>query len=233
MMSMNKEYVAVIDYGMGNLFSIMNICRLVGMEAVKTSGKEVIKNAAAVILPGVGAFGDAMSVLEKLDLTGLLMDSANSGKPFLGICLGMQLLMSESEEFGINKGLGIIAGRVIRFPGFNDKNEKIRVPHIGWNRIFLAQNSAVQDPILHNIRDGEFMYFVHSYFALPPAEVIITSTEYCGIRYCSGIRKDNLFAFQFHPEKSGPCGIQLFKNFKEIIFKAGRNGREKECFKTV
>lgn len=224
MMNTGKEYIAVVDYGIGNLFSIMNVCRHVGMETVRTSEKDVIENSAAVILPGVGAFGDAMRVLEKLNLIGVLIDAIKIGKPFLGICLGMQLLMSESEEFGINKGLDIIKGRVIRFPTFNDKNDRIRVPHIGWNRIFLRQNHDVKDPILHNINDGELMYFVHSYFAQPEDEAVITYTEYCGVQYCSGIRKDNLLAFQFHPEKSGPIGIQIFRNFKEIICKVREDG---------
>ena len=222
---MKKEYTAVVDYGMGNLFSIMNICKLVGIEAVKTSEKDVIANASAVILPGVGAFGVAMQVLQRLDLAGVLIDSVNNGKPFLGICLGMQLLMSESEEFGIHQGLNIIRGRVTRFSNVNNKNDKVRVPHIGWNKISLTQNSEAKESILHSIHDGEFMYFVHSFFVTPEAEeVVITYTDYCGIRYCSGIQKDNLIAFQFHPEKSGPSGIQLFKNFKEVIQRERVNG---------
>jgi len=225
MLNTDRKYIAVVDYGMGNLFSIMNICQHVGMKAVKTSEKSIIEGSSAVILPGVGAFEDAMRALKRLDLAGVLIDAVNNGKPFLGICLGMQLLMSESEEFGINKGLNIIGGRVTRFPNFNDKNDKVRVPHIGWNRIFLAQNPVAGNSILHNIRDGEFMYFVHSFFAAPQEkEAVITYTDYCGIRYCSGMRKDNLVAFQFHPEKSGPSGIQVFKNFKEIIYKEKGNG---------
>lgn len=220
MINPDKKYVAIIDYGMGNLFSIMNICKYVGLDAIKTFQKDAIEDSAAVILPGVGAFGDAMEVLEKLDLVSVLRGVINKGKPFLGICLGMQLLMSESEEFGIHRGLNIVEGRVTKFPNFNNKNEKIRVPHIGWNKIRLAKNVDVKGSILHNIRDGEFMYFVHSYCVVPrEEELAIAYTDYCGIRYCSGIRKDNLVAFQFHPEKSGPSGIQIYKNFKEIILK--------------
>lgn len=220
MISPDKKYVAIIDYGMGNLFSIMNICAYVGLTAIKTSEKDMIEDSAAVILPGVGAFGDAMQALEKLDLTSLLKDTISSGKAFLGICLGMQLLMSESEEFGIHKGLNIIQGQVTKFPNFNNNNEKIRVPHIGWNKINLAKNIGDNDSILHNIRDGEFMYFVHSYFAVPQEkEPVITHTDYCGIRYCSGIQKNNLIAFQFHPEKSGAPGIQVYKNFRDSLLK--------------
>lgn len=218
MMNKHKKYVAIVDYGMGNLFSVMNICQHVGLEAIKTSDKDVVGNSSAVILPGVGAFGDAMSVLKKLDLVGVVKDAVNSGKPFLGICLGMQLLMSESEEFGIHKGLNIINGGVIKFPNLNSKNEKIRVPHIGWSKIFLSKSSDSENSILNNIHDGDSMYFVHSFFVAPQEEkVVITRTDYCGIRYCSGMCKDNIVAFQFHPEKSGPSGIQIFRNFKNMV----------------
>ena len=220
MKDMDKKYAAIVDYGMGNLFSIMNICQHVGLKAIKTSERKLIENSSAVILPGVGAFGDAMDVLQKLDLVRVLEDAVSSGKPFLGICLGMQLLMSESEEFGMHKGLDIIKGRVVKFPNINDKNDKVRVPHIGWNKIFLTKSSNDKNSILYNIHDEDFMYFVHSFYAVPQEkEVVITNTDYCGIRYCSGMQKDNLIAFQFHPEKSGPSGIQIFENFRKITYK--------------
>ncbi len=220
MKDIDKQYVAIVDYGMGNLFSIMNICQHVGLQAIKTSEKDMIEKSSAVILPGVGAFGDAMGVLQKLDLVRVLEDVVSSGKPFLGICLGMQLLMSESEEFGIHKGLNIIKGRVVKFPNVNDKNDKVRVPHIGWNKIFLTKSSKDKGSILYKIDDGDFMYFVHSYYVAPQEKGrVITNTDYCGIRYCSGIQKDNLIAFQFHPEKSGSSGMQIFENFKRIISK--------------
>ncbi len=154
---------------------------------------------------------------EEIDV---LCDSMKLSKPFLGICLGMQLLMSDSDEFGIHKGLNIIDGHVKRFPDFNDKKERIKVPHIEWNKLFFNESIGVEGSILRNFRNGEFMYFVHSHFVKPDAEdITITYTDYCGILYCSGIRKDNLMAFQFHPEKSGSRGVQIYKNFKEIILK--------------
>jgi glutamine amidotransferase len=216
----NKNYLSIVDYGMGNLFSITNICKYAGIEAVKTSEKSVIENSLAVILPGVGAFKDAMFALKKLALIDVLINAVNNGKPFLGICLGMQLLMSESEEFGNNKGLNIIEGRVIRFPNLDSRNNKIRVPHIGWSKIYRPQNFAGNCPLLNNIRDNDLMYFVHSYFVVPKnKDIVVTYSEYCGVRFCSGIQKGNLFAFQFHPEKSGFVGIQIFKNLKEIMCK--------------
>jgi glutamine amidotransferase len=199
---------------------VKQACETVGLDALITYSDSEIMAADAVILPGVGAFGDAMEVLRRINLIDVLCKVYTSSKPLLGICLGMQLLMSESEEFGIHKGLNIIDGHVTRFPNFNDKKESIKVPHIGWNRIFFDESLSADGSILNNLRGGEFMYFVHSYFVIPnAADSAITYTDYCGIRYCSGIRKDNLMAFQFHPEKSGPHGIQIYKNFKEIILK--------------
>ena len=215
-----KPKVAIVNFGMGNLFSVKQACEMVGLDALITYSGVEIMAADAVILPGVGAFEAAMEVLRRMNLIDVLCKVHTSSKPLLGICLGMQLLMSESEEFGIHKGLNIIDGHVTRLPNFNDKKESIKVPHIGWNRIFFDESLSAGKSILNNLRNGEFMYFVHSYFVIPhAADIAITYTDYCGIRYCSGIRKDNLMAFQFHPEKSGSCGIQIYKNFKEIILK--------------
>jgi glutamine amidotransferase len=224
MINPDEDHVAIVDYGMGNLFSVKQACEHVGIRAVITADRDIIDASVALILPGVGAFRDAMGCLERMDLILPVKEFISSGKPFMGICLGLQLLMSESEEFGINKGLNIIGGRVKRFPNYFN-NDKVRVPHIGWDRISMANNFVAGDSVLHNIRDGEFMYFVHSYFVIPQEkELVITYTDYCGIRYCSAIRKNNLVAFQFHPEKSGPSGLQVFRNFKEVIYKEVKNG---------
>jgi glutamine amidotransferase len=205
---------------MGNLFSVKNACELVGMSALISYSEKELLAADAVILPGVGAFGDAMSALEGFGLVSVLRDIIEMGKPFLGICLGMQLLMSESEEFGNFKGLGIFDGYVKRFSNISDSNKKIRVPHVGWNRVYFNSSLNSKDLIFSKLSDGEFMYFVHSYFVKPTVEdFVISMTEYEGIRFCSGIRRSNLMAFQFHPEKSGFCGIQIFRNFKEMILK--------------
>lgn len=215
---MSNKCVAIIDYGMGNLFSIENACRASGLDPIITSEKEIIMNSPAVILPGVGAFGDGVKALKKLDLHSSIKDFINSGKPFMGICLGMQLLMSESEEFGKHDGLDIIKGEVVKFPNRNNLMEKVKIPHIGWNQIIYANQMDSKGSPLENIKNGEFMYFIHSYFVKPFSEkYIFTTTEYCGIKYCSGIRKGNVFGFQFHPEKSGPRGIEIFKNFNRVI----------------
>lgn len=220
MKKFKRHYAAIVDYGMGNIFSIENACQYAGLDCIVTSEKEAILRSAAVILPGVGAFGEAVKNLKKLDLTHLIKDIINQGKPFLGICLGMQLLMSESEEFGIHKGLDILKGRVVKFA--SHKSKKIKIPHIGWNKVFFCKQNNAPGPILNDINNGEFMYFIHSYF-IEPSESgdIITTTDYSGIKYCSGLKKGNIYAFQFHPERSGLEGIKIYRNFKDIINQRG------------
>lgn len=209
--------VSIIDYGMGNLFSVKQACIHVGLQAEVSSERAEILNADATILPGVGAFGDAMLNLAKLDLIDAIYKFVKSGKPFMGICLGMQLLFSESEEFGIHKGLDIIAGRVVKFR--SAKEEKIKVPQVGWNRIERsAYGKTWEGTILDGIQEGSFMYFVHSYYCQPvKSDVVLSSSKYSGIGYCSSIVSDNIFACQFHPEKSSKRGIGIYKNFKKLI----------------
>lgn len=207
--------VVIIDYGISNLFSVKQACERAGLYPIISSDKSEIFNFDAAILPGVGAFATAMDKLKKLDLVFAIKDFIAGGKLFLGICLGMQLLMSESEEFGVHQGLDIFRGNVIKFPHRNHAKERIKVPHIGWNKVYFANNSP---PIFNNINDGEFMYFVHSYFVSPSNEEnIISTTNYRGIHFCSGINRNNVFAFQFHPEKSANAGLTIYKNFKELI----------------
>lgn len=217
-----RPYVAIIDYGMGNLFSICKVCQHVDLDAIVTFDKEVIEKSSGIILPGVGAFGDAIENLRKLDLISVLRDAIKANKPFLGICLGMQLLMTESEEFGIHKGLNIIKGKVIKFPMRNIHNEQIKVPNIGWNKIIFDRPLSIMSRILKNVESEEFMYFVHSYYIQPFLdEHVLTMTNYCGVDYCSGLARGNLYAFQFHPEKSGIHGIEIYKNFREILMNSG------------
>lgn len=216
---MNKNIdVVIIDYKLGNLFSVKHACIHVGLTPYVSFDKELIKNAKALILPGVGAFGDAMDNLNKLDLISPIKDFVSSGKPIYGVCLGMQLLFEESEEFGNNKGLGLIKGTINRFPGyFNEK--KMRVPHIGWNSIYNANLTIWESSALKNITQNELMYFVHSYYAKPTNEnEILTNTNYENFEYCSAILKDNIFATQFHPEKSAKKGIEIYNEWaKKII----------------
>lgn len=208
---MDKK-VVIIDYGLGNLYSIAQACNHVGFSPVITSNKEEIINADSVILPGVGAFKIAMNHLLELDLVPVIRDFAKSGKPLMGICLGMQLLFDESEEFGMNKGLGLIPGVIKRFPEkVNDK--KIKIPHIGWNRLINAGCNWANTP-LREISEMEFMYFVHSYYAEPLIQSdILTYTNYQEFKYCSSIQNENIFGFQFHPEKSGETGLSIYKYF--------------------
>ncbi|OIP38080.1 imidazole glycerol phosphate synthase subunit HisH [Candidatus Desantisbacteria bacterium CG2_30_40_21] len=196
--------IAIIDYGVGNLRSVQKGFEMVGAEAIITSNPEVIDTASSVVLPGVGAFSDAMDNLKNLGLIEVIHSSISSGKPFLGICLGMQLLFTESEEFGHCSGLDIIKGRVVRF-----QDSTLKVPHMGWNQLNIRKKS----PILQDISDKTFTYFVHSYFVVPEdTGVIATTTDY-GVEFVSSIWQNNLYAVQFHPEKSQSQGLAMLKAF--------------------
>ena len=200
--------IAIINYGMGNLRSVQAGLERVGQEAFVTDDPGKIAGAPAVVLPGVGAFGDAIERLEETGLGDAFREAVQSGKPCLGICLGLQLLFSESEEGGLYRGLDIIQGKVVRF------SNQLKVPHMGWNQIDIKQPDS---PIFRDIQDGSYMYFVHSYYVQPTdADVIAAATDY-GIDFTSMIAKDNLFATQFHPEKSQKIGLQILKNFGSLI----------------
>lgn len=194
--------IAVIDYGMGNLHSVGAAIGRLGYEATVTSDPAEIAAADGVILPGVGAFGDAMQSLAETGLADCVQRLAAEGKPLLGICLGMQLLFSESEEHGRHAGLGLFPGKVVRFTGPG------KVPHMGWNRLRLLQPS----PLFAGLSDGH-VYFVHSYHVLPEqAADLLARTDYCG-PVTAIVGRDNVYGMQFHPEKSGPLGMQLLANF--------------------
>ncbi len=212
--------VAIVDYGAGNLFSVEQACRSVGLSAVVTSDPQVILSADALILPGVGAFADAMHNLEKLNLVKSLKDFSRTGKPFMGICLGMQLLFSKSSEFGDHAGLNLIDGEVVKFACRNANGEKIKAPQIGWNQIFSPSDSKdIWDSTpLTAVKNGAFMYFVHSFYVLPQTpENVLSITDYQGIEYCSAVIKKNIFAVQFHPEKSGEEGLKIYHSWMKKI----------------
>lgn len=199
--------IAIIDYGAGNLHSVKNALDFLGAESIITSSAEEILNADKVILPGVGAFGDAMASLEKRGLVDVIKKAAKSGKPFLGICLGMQLLFTESEESPGVLGLDIFKGRIVRIP-----DRGLKIPHIGWNDIKLKKDSK----ILGNLGDEPFVYFVHSYYLQADDEAVVSAyTEY-GEKLDVAVEQDNIFATQFHPEKSGKTGLKILKNFIEV-----------------
>jgi glutamine amidotransferase len=208
--------IAIVDYHMGNLFSVKRACEHVGLEAVITSEAADIRSAAAVILPGVGAFGDAMAVLRELRLVQALQAVAASDKPLVGICLGMQLLMAESSEFGQHAGLGILPGSVVKFENPRYHDQVLKVPQVCWNRVYAPAGAAErpwQGTVLEGLPDGVFMYFVHSYICLPgPPAVEIARTTYGHIEFCSCVAYRNIFACQFHPERSGPLGLRLYAN---------------------
>lgn len=216
---MSRPRVAIIDYGMGNLFSVQQACAHAGLDAGISSDADALLHADAAILPGVGAFGDAMANVRSLGLDRAIHAFIGSGRPFLGICLGMQLLMSEGEEFGRHEGLGVFKGKVVRFPARVADNTVIKVPQVGWNRIRKAPGGADWNgSILDRIRDGERVYFVHSFYPCPgDSSAILSMTDYEGVGYCSGMRRDNVTAVQFHPEKSGACGIEIYKSFARSI----------------
>ncbi|MFA5073408.1 MAG: imidazole glycerol phosphate synthase subunit HisH [Nitrospirota bacterium] len=205
--------IAIIDYGMGNLRSVQKGFERTGSEAIITRDSKQILNADKVVLPGVGAFPDCMRNLERYNLVDTVQKTIQSGKPFLGICLGLQLLFSESEEFGVSKGLDIIKGRVIRFagPAFETGEAQLKVPHMGWNSLAIRQ----RPPAFFDVQDSSQVYFVHSYYVVPEdSAVIATTTEY-GIEFVSSVWKDNVLGVQFHPEKSQAIGLSLLKHFGE------------------
>ncbi len=211
--------VAIIDYKMGNLFSVQRACENIGLNSLITSDIEVVKNSRAIILPGVGSFAEAMKNLNNLGLTKAIKAFVKTGKPFMGICLGFQLLYTESEEFGTTKGLDILKGTVMKFPQNNPNGELIRVPHIGWNQIFSMQNEkSWNNSLLEGITPGEYMYFVHSFYVKPENDnFTLTRTEYKDFEFCSSIMKDNIFASQFHPEKSAKSGLRIYNKFADQI----------------
>ena len=219
----NQGSVAIVDFKMGNLFSISNACEYVGLSPVITSDVKQLMACDAAILPGVGAFGEAMHNLEKLDLVRPVKDFIASGKPFMGICLGLQLLFSCSEEFGYHEGLDVIRGEVKKFPAKDENNNSVKVPLIGWNRIRF-KNDDRATALLRGIDDGDYMYFVHSYYVVPiEVAKILTVTNYAGIEYCSSVHDGNVVAFQFHPEKSAWKGLAVYSNFKDLVNRRKKN----------
>ena len=206
--------IAIIDYGMGNLRSVQKGFEKVGHNAIVTSDQATIMDASHVVLPGVGAFPDCMRNLEEKGLLDIVPKVINSGRPFLGICLGLQLLFTESEEFGIHKGLDIIKGRVVKFDFSAQSLEAshLKVPHMGWNTVAVKR----RPPAMEGIDEGAYFYFVHSYYVVPEDEKVVATTTAYGVEFASSIWKDNLFATQFHPEKSQEKGLRILKNFGDI-----------------
>lgn len=206
--------IVVIDYGMGNLHSVRKALEVVGAKVKVNSSPENIKKAKKIVFPGVGAFGEAMKELKRRSLAQPIKDAIKAGTPFLGLCLGMQLLFEKSDEAPGMKGFCVLDGEVKRF-----KIKELKVPHMGWNNIAYSRQAritAYNSKILKGIPNGSYMYFVHSYFVLPKDKnIILTTTDY-DINFASGICKDNIYGLQFHPEKSQALGLKILKNFVDL-----------------
>jgi glutamine amidotransferase len=202
--------IAIVDYGMGNLRSVEKGFLKVGIDAKVVSDPKAVDVANAVVLPGVGAFRDCMRNLREMSLIESIVRSIQKGKPYFGICLGLQVLFTESEEFGIHKGFDILKGNVVRF------QTNLKVPHMGWNNVKISR----RPPIFDGIQDDAFFYFVHSFYVVPDDNNIIATTTEYDITFTSMIWKDNIFATQFHPEKSQENGLRLLKNFGDFVKKA-------------
>jgi len=211
-----KPCVAIVDYGMGNLFSVKHACEHAGLVGRITNSSADVLNADAVILPGVGAFGDAMETLSRLDLVAALKEFARSSKPLVGICLGQQLLMTESYEFGHHAGLGFLPGSVVRFEDPRWAHGKLKVPQVCWNQMFRSgagDNDPWAGTLLEGLPDGVYMYFVHSYYVRTADPTIcVAKTRYGHIEFCSALSYRNIFALQCHPERSASHGLQIYRN---------------------
>jgi len=201
--------IAIIDYGVGNLFSLTASLKFLGAPAMVTGNPEEIRQADQIILPGVGAFGDAMDKLKKNGLDQVVIEEANKGTPLLGICLGMQMLLEGSDEYGTHEGLGLIPGRVTSLVPYLDG--ELKVPHIGWNSLDFKES----EPLFKYMKQGQYVYYVHSYFATQCEPDIIATSNY-KIPVTGAIRRGNVMGTQFHPEKSGDVGLSILQAFVEL-----------------
>ncbi len=201
--------IAIIDYGVGNLFSLTSSLKKIGAEVVVTADEKVIKSADKIILPGVGAFSDAAEKLRNSGLDKIVIEEAERGKNIMGICLGMQMLFEKSYEYGEHKGLGLLKGNVISMQGKIPSN--LKIPHIGWNALKFKK----QNPLFKYIKDGDCVYFVHSFYATDCEDSVIADAEY-GIDVTAAVLKNNVMGCQFHPEKSGEVGLNILKAFCEM-----------------
>ena len=201
--------IAIVEYGVGNLFSLRSSLAALGIEAEVTADKAVLSRASHIILPGVGAFKDAAALLAKDGLDEYLKSLAAEGKPLLGICLGMQMLFEESHEFGVHRGLGLLKGKIL--PIAPKIPESYKIPHIGWNPLSIKKAS----PLFKHIKDGDAVYFVHSYYAECQKDDLLASAEY-GAELTAAVASGNVYGCQFHPEKSGEVGLNILKGFSEL-----------------
>ncbi len=201
--------IAIIDYGIGNLGSVEKAFTSQGIPAVVTRDEKILRDAEKLVLLGVGAFGYAMESLRNLGFDQLVVEAANAGKPIIGLCVGLQMMFDEGHEFGVHRGLGLLPGKVVKFP------ESVRVPHVGWNQV-AYKNGSARHPVFRGLPDQSFYYFVHSYYVEPSdASCVLGETDYES-RFASICGRDNVVGVQFHPEKSQAAGLQLLRNFAEM-----------------
>ncbi len=205
-----KPMIAIVDYGMGNISSVEKAFHKIGAEAFVTADPAKVRNAAGIVLPGVGAFRDCMANLDSMRMLDTIVSEVRKGKPYLGICLGLQILFTRSEEFGDCRGLDLFPGNVVRFR-LNDP--LLKIPHMGWNAVAYQK----RPPICAEVPDGSYFYFVHSYYVVPEDPGIIAGTTDYGTTFASMIWKDNVMATQFHPEKSQEAGLHVLKGFEGLV----------------
>lgn len=214
---MSSMKVLIVDYGLGNLFNVQRALEAIGAEAAISSSPDDLRRAERVILPGVGAFGAGMAGLRARSLVEPLKDYAASGRPLFGICLGMQLLMTESEELGLEQGLGLVDGRVTMLHSRDAQGRHYKIPHIGWNRVLPSVDREWRGTVLEGLDPGSATYFLHSYAVAPEDKAwVIGETEYGPTRFCALLQRGNIMGCQSHPERSGPVGLRIFRNFLSL-----------------
>lgn len=210
-----KPKIVIVDYGVGNLYSLIGAFRFFGVEPIVTEDAKILKEADGIIIPGVGSFEAGMRGLQLRGLVDAIKEIAQSNRPILGICLGAQLMLSEGREFGVFEGLNIMKGRVVRFPVLIGSE---KVPQIGWNTILPSQNNSWEHSILNSCGKKDQVYFVHSYVLEPESDQnVLALSMYGGHTFCSAIKKGNIYGFQFHPEKSGAVGLKFINNFITLV----------------
>jgi imidazole glycerol-phosphate synthase subunit HisH len=222
----DAPWVAIVDYGMGNLYSVRRACEQVGLRSVISGSPDEVISADGVILPGVGAMPDAMRALNQSGMRDALISFSRSGRPLFAVCLGLQLLMSQGSEFGRHEGLGIVPGVVVRFEQPSEGGRRLKVPQVGWNAVWKHAGCNGEEQLhrrwdetpLAGIENGAYMYFVHSYYILPDDPTVsIATTRYGDAEFCSVLGHGSVFGCQFHPERSGPAGLTLYRNFHRVV----------------
>lgn len=217
-MSQPQPRVAIVDYGMGNLFSVQQACRAAGLDAVLTMSPAEVRAADGVVLPGTGAFEGAIRTLREHGLVAAIQSVASAGRPLVGVCLGMQLMMEESQEFGRHEGLGLFKGTVVPFLPRSADGHQWKIPQVGWNRVTLQRHAPAGQWETGGLRDGDFMYFVHSFYVEPTdASTVVATARYGGETFCASLRRDNILTWQFHPERSASRGLALYQTFADKV----------------